>query len=209
MAGDPVSELLALASAPLGAEHADAAIALDGPLGSDLRAMLRRANGFYAFESALHVFPSGATGMVGLEVWNASELWRSEYDGLADDLVFFAEDVFGGQFVLSPEGVGTFDPETGDVALLAEDLQGWAAVVLDDRDVLTGYPLAHEWQAQHGALPSGQRLLPRVPFVLGGDFAVSNLYCAGAVDGMRTRANLATQLRDLPDGATVTYRIIE
>ena len=86
--------------------------------------------------------------------------------------------------------------------MLAEDVQGWAAVILDDHDVLTGYSLAHEWQDRHGALPEGRRLLPKVPFVLGGDFAIGNLYCAGAVEGMRARASLATQLRDVPDGAT-------
>ena len=171
--------------------------------------MLGRVNGFYAFESALHVFPSGTTEAMSLELWNDPDLWRRDYDDLTDGLVFFAEDVFGGQFVLGDAGVGTFDPETGDVEVIAGDLTSWAAAVLGDYEMLTGYPIAHEWQVRHGALVEGQRLVPKQPFVTGGAFDVDNLYAADAIEGMRARGNLAVQIRDLPDGAKISYRIVE
>ena len=85
----------------------------------------------------------------------------------------------------------------------------WASVLLDDYETLTGYPVAHEWQRRNGPIPRGRRLLPKVPFALGGDFELDNLYAADAVDGMRVRGNLALQIRDLPDGAKVTYLVVE
>jgi hypothetical protein len=73
----------------------------------------------------------------------------------------------------------------------------------------TGYPLAAEWQALHGRLPARTRLVPKKPFVVGGDYVVSNLYDLDAVEGMRFRASLAVQMRDLPDGTKVRFTIRE
>jgi hypothetical protein len=87
---------------------------LAGPLGGALVSLLTAKNGFYAFESALHVFSSeSSSSEIGLTDWNASELWKEEYQGLADGSIFFAEDIFGGQFCARMDGVYGFDPETG------------------------------------------------------------------------------------------------
>jgi hypothetical protein len=204
-----MEKLLGLASPPLAATPSDGIRGMSGRLGSDLYDLLRRANGFYAFESALHVFPSRTSDRMSIELWNDPDLWRQEYADLAEGLVFFAEDVFGGQFVLSDAGVGAFDPETGDITPIGSDLVTWATALLGDHEVLTGYPLGHEWQRRNGPLPEGQRLLPKIPFVTGGAFEIDNLYAADAVEGMKARGNLAMQMRDLPDGAKITYRIVE
>ncbi|MFA9444899.1 SMI1/KNR4 family protein [Egicoccus sp. AB-alg6-2] len=118
-------------------------------------------------------------------------------------MLCFAEDVFGGQFALTPDGIVAFDPETGAVDHLAATLDEWAQAILDDHAVLTGHPLARAWQTRHGPLPPAQRLVPVVPFVLGGPFDLENLHALDATQGMRLRGELAAQLRDLPDGATV------
>lgn len=208
MSDDPLAKLLSLAAGPLGGVAAGV-VELSGRHGAGLAAMLGRVNGFYAFESALHVFPSGTSERMSVELWNDPDLWRRDYEDLTDGLVFFAEDVFGGQFVLCDAGVGTFDPETGDVDVIAGDLASWAAAVLGDYEMLTGFLLAHEWQVRHGALVEGERLVPKLPFVTGGAFGVDNLYAADAVEGMRARGNLAVQIRDLPDGAKISYRIVK
>jgi hypothetical protein len=63
-------------------------------LGPELFAMLTEKNGFYAFESSLHVFPVTADSRSGLEGWNSESLWRQEYKDSTDGLLFFGEDVF-------------------------------------------------------------------------------------------------------------------
>jgi hypothetical protein len=201
MGGDPLDELVRKGSAALGPPLA----AGEG----ELAELLGRANGFYAFVSALHVLPSGTDDRMSLERWNSDDLWRREYDGMADGLVFFAEDVFGVQFALAGTSVVTFEPETGEVQPLAPDLRAWAAAVLADHPMLTGYPLAHKWQTEHGALPQGQRLVPKVPFVLGGAYAVDNLAAMDATTAMSFRASVAVQIRDLPDGATIRLRVTD
>jgi hypothetical protein len=177
---------------------------------TELEQLLSVRNGFYSFESALHVFPSesSATGL-GLIEWNSANLWRSEYEDLAEGPLFFAEDVFGCQFCLLQNEVRSFDPETGEQVVLASTIEDWAKAILTDAAALTGYPLAHAWQQQNGPLMPGRRLVPKRAFVLGGEFSISNLVAIDAVSGMRSRGNLARQIRDLPDGAQVKYEIVE
>jgi hypothetical protein len=166
--------------------------------------------GFYAFESALHVLPAATYEKeMTLSRWNAFGLWQYEYAGLADKMLFFAEDAFGDQFCLSEGKVCSFDAETGEVKAMASSFEEWARRLLKEYDVLTGYPLLHQWQVKQGALPVGMRFMPKIPFVLGGQFALDNLYTIAAVSGMRTRGNLARQIKDLPDGAQVEFRVIE
>ncbi|MEZ5344501.1 MAG: SMI1/KNR4 family protein [Pyrinomonadaceae bacterium] len=172
--------------------------------------MLTERNGFYAFESALHVFPSQSNGSeIGLEDWNRSTLWRDEYDGLAEGCLFFAEDVFGTQFCITKDQICIFDPETGSLEFLANTIEEWAEIVLSDFKVLTGYPLAHEWQIHHGRIPNGKRLVPKTPFVAGGKFDIENLYLCDAVESMKFRAKIAKQIKDLPDGSRITFRLHE
>ncbi|MCB1878412.1 MAG: SMI1/KNR4 family protein [Chromatiales bacterium] len=207
-----LKELLSSASTSL-SEHepevSDQLAALAGSLAVDFLAFLQQRNGFYALESALHVFPSHSSQQeIGLLDWNENALWRNDYQGLADDCLFFAEDVFGGQFCIKDSKVYTFDPETGALDYLADDIEGWAQAIVSDYEVLTGYPLAHQWQERNGQLPARKRLLPKLPFVAGGEFVLDNLYLADAVEGMRFRADIANQIKDLPDGAQIKFDIV-
>jgi hypothetical protein len=176
----------------------------------ELYELLRIKNGFYAFESALHVFPSGPAknAAITLEKWNDASTWKSCFEGLGDG-PFFAEDIFGGQFFIRGELILTLDPETGGVESFAPNLEEWASRVLDDFEAVTGHPLAHKWQKKYGSLPAGSRLIPKKPFVLGGEYAIENLYASEAAKGMRLRSEIARQIRDLPDGAKVSLKVVE
>lgn len=167
-------------------------------------------NGFYAFESALHVFPDRSTGSeLGLDQWNSPQLWRAKYEDMAEGLFFFAEDIFGFQFCIRGGDVCTFNPETGDVEPLARDLHEWAEKILSDYNFLTGYPIGHKWQLIHGPIAPRTRLTPKIPFVLGGKFETENLYARDVVEAMRFRGHLAIQIRDLPDGSQIEFQITD
>ena len=171
--------------------------------------VLKFKNGFYAFESALHVLPLAETcGGLDLVAWNRADAWKSAYRGFdLSGLTCFAENVFGEQFCLDQGQVGRFDPETGEVEWMAETLDDWAATILSDPDYHLGFSLAHRWQEVNGALAQGNRLAPQKPFVCGGDFEVSNLVAMEAAKAMRFRGELATQIRDVPDGSTIRFEL--
>lgn len=196
-----IERLVKLGTAALGDEFSEA----NGEV-SELGALLRARNGFFAFESALHVFHSGQTRTAfSVEDWNRPDLWIADFEGAADGMMFFAEDVFGCQFGLRGGAVVSFDPETGRVKDSAESLEDWAALILDDFEFLTGWPLASEWQKTNRPLRAGERLAPTQPFFLGGEFHVSNLHATDAATAMRLKAAIFRQTRDLPDGVKVRY----
>lgn len=151
--GPNLERLLALAGPPLGPP-----VLKIGDVPAELAGLLSRSNGFVAFESALYVFPLGVVfdPAISLESWNEPGLWRAGYGAMADGLLFFAQDIFGGQFALSWGGVVSFDPETGDVSQIGDDLDAWAAEILADYELLTGFPLAHAWQQCHGQLAASK-----------------------------------------------------
>ncbi len=204
-------ELARVGSAALGAACTPVIPLLQGGrLAIQLGDLLRLKNGFYAFESALHVLPAGSTGgLIDVNLWNEPATWKNAYGGLADGLLCFAADIFGGQFCLADDGVYAFDPETGSRERISPDIEGWADCILTDYNYLTGYPLAHEWQKARGALPQGQRLVPKVPFVCGGPFEIGNLCPMDAIEAMCVRGELARQLKGVSDGASIAFRAIE
>lgn len=181
---------------------------LAGTLKDDLLKMLGKRNGFYALESALHVFPTHSNQEeFSLVQWNENSLWRSDYQGMADGCLFFAEDIFGGQFCIKENKIFIFDPETGELDYLADDIEGWAKAIITNYEVLTGYLLAHQWQKSYKNIPAKNRLLPKIPFVAGGKFLLDNLYLNDAVEGMKFRACIANQIKNLPDGAQIQFNI--
>lgn len=180
------------------------------PLVHDLINLLNKRNGFYGFESALHVFPFETVGdEIGLIDWNENSLWIDCYDNLAHNAIFFAEDLFGGQFCIKENGIYAFDPETGSFDYLAQDIDEWCKTILEDYDVLTGYPLANAWQKRHGSIPVGHRLVPKMPFVAGGEYESDNLYLEKSTVAMKARAHIALQIRDIPDGSNIQLKLID
>jgi len=144
-----------------------------------------------------------------LESWNSESLWRHAYGDVVKNCLFFAEDVFGNQFCLRDAGVLAMDAETGELEKLAASLEGWAKLILDERDFRLGFPLAHAWQQAHGPIPPGRRLVPVTPFVLGGEYDISNLRAIDAPESMRFRGELASQIRDLPEGAQIQLKVTD
>jgi hypothetical protein len=199
-----MAKLLSVSSDALAAKPGAAPTLLEAyPLGTELFRMLTQKNGFYAFESALHVFPISSVDCMSLEEWNSDSLWRDGYRDLADGLLFFAEDAFQDQFCLSANGVVRFFAETGETTVVANSIEDWAKRILQDYGQETGWTLASKWQVANGFLPAGKRLMPKTPFFLGGEFSIENLWAGDAVEGMRFKTDLALQTRNVPDGENV------
>lgn len=206
-----IQSLLDLASDPIGSGFE--VISLPQNLNSQAINLLSKKDGFYAFEGALLVRPYHDTpSVLGLVKWNSFDLWKSQYPNVGTDIqgyTFFAENVIGEQFFLADDWVGQFDPETGECHKIADNLDAWAGEVLADCDYLTGHGLARQWQETHGRLPEGSRLIPKVPFVLQGEFDVSNLVARLELEAISMRAQLASQLAGLEDAETITFEITD
>jgi len=180
--------------------------AVDVGLPGELATLLSVTNGFAVFNYGVQVFRSGPGGLgPELGAWNDKATWKHTYDDLADDLLCFAQDLFGLQFAI--EGgrrVSTFDPETGERQTIGDNLDDWAHWLLREPDRRGTRSFATRWQDDHGPLGHDDRLLPRTPFALGGEYTDDNLAVCDAVTAMRVRGPVARQIHDLPDGATIT-----
>lgn len=175
---------------------------------AELDWLLDKKNGFYAFEKALHVFPSQCDTLVmTLERWNTHSTWKSGFSIDLADILFFAEDIFANQFGICDEKIVRFNPETAEMESHSETLDNWASTILNDYDYETGYSIAHSWQESYGLIPDGQRLFPKIPFVLGGQFDHTNLYLMDEVKGMHFLAELSNQISELPDGTEVQLKV--
>jgi hypothetical protein len=137
-----------------------------------------------------------------LEAWNAESLWRSGYEDLTEGLLFFSEDILQDQFCLSKKesGVYRFHAETGQTTFMAASVEEWAGVILANDRTETGWPFVHEWQQKNGRLPLGKRLMPKTPFFLGGEYKMENLWAGSPLEGLRLKADIAMQTRNLPKG---------
>ncbi|MDB5584212.1 MAG: hypothetical protein JWR80_9388 [Bradyrhizobium sp.] len=181
-----------------------------GDIGASIGEVLAAKNGFFCFESALRVFPSASVdSSCGLAEWNSPGLWKADYRGIADNIFCFAEEILGRQFVIHEDKIAVFEPETAELEIIASSLEEWASKILLDYRQMTGHVFAHAWQSVHGPLHPRHRLMARTPFVLGGAFSIENFAALDSVQMMKSLGNLAFQLRDLPDGTKVQFRILQ
>lgn len=199
-----LNKLLSISSEALSMHPSDAAQSLRCP--NKLKALLEMRNGFIAFESALVVFPTRKSkGVPGILEWNDLNGWRNVYqDVVSPEDLCFAHDLFGGQFVITKSGVIHMDPETGHVMPYADSIEGWAERLLDHYAEDTAWGLGHEWQMIHGSLPPHMRLLPKLPFVLGGEYEVENLIAVECHEAMNYWGQLYNAIKGVSDGEVVT-----
>lgn len=199
MLSDSLERLLAVAGPALGGAASppsglpDALIPLHGA-----------RDGFLASFAALHVFPADAAGDQP-DLASVHATLEAAYGPLVGAHRAFAQDLFGMLFTVHPDGICTFDPETAEHEVIAADLDGWAARVLDEPEELLGAAFAFDWQERHGALRAGERLVPLMPFSLGGEYDDANLEPRGTLLALRERGVLARTLAGLPDGTEVEW----
>jgi len=208
--GPSLNKLLEIAGAPFAGDIDCSTDAFDhfGEIGVSIRDVLAKKNGFFCFESALRFFPSVTVeASWGLGEWNSPDLWKTDYLGLADNIFCFAEDIFGRQFAVCEGKIGIFEIETGDFDIVALSLQEWASMLLLDYNQMTGFRLAHEWQVRHGPLHPRHRLMARTPFVLGGEYSLTNLVALDSLQLMKNLGNLARQIHALPDGSRIEFKV--
>lgn len=198
-----VADLLDRARGPMGPE-VEVDLGDDRPAYRELGRLLSALNGFFAFNAGVQVFRVGHDGW-GPELgrWNLPDTWKSTYDGLADDLFCFGQDLLGAQFALDRSAaVVRFDAETGRRQRLGESLEDWAGWLLEDAAHSCG-ELALAWQRGNRALEPDERLIPRRLLVTGGTITLDNLTATDAAAAMRIRGPIAQQVYGLPPGATV------
>ena len=112
---------------------------------------------------------------------------------------------FGDLFLLTDSDVGLLDLENGTFDRYC-DVQTSIPAALgddDDADVLLYAKLVDQLASIYGELTPGRCYHFKIPTLLGGEFAVSNIGTNTLDERIRFCGDLHRQIKDLPDGASV------
>lgn len=172
------------------------------------KSLLSLHNGLTAFEGGLRIFGTNPGVLPTLPDWNKQEGWRSAYHELvADNLIFFAEDVFGNQFAFDNEKVVYFNAETGRATPFANSFVEWLSVILEDPVDTLQLMLFKAWTDTGEHLKPSEHLCPVYPFITKSDPPLKELYRIDSVEDMSYKGNFAYQIKDLPDGAQIKIKV--
>lgn len=182
-----------------GPEIEDPKILRDVP--EELYQLLRQVNGFILRQGALHV----RGGCIVPEWHSLRRVWRGEqafheaYQEVRPDDVPFAQDLFGDQFFLRRGVVWRLFAESGEMEETSESLGEFMAHVNEDIEAFLNVGDAR--------VEPGQLMLAYPPFCLEGPASKSTLSAVSTLEVIAFHANIARQLKDVPEGAKIEFKV--
>jgi hypothetical protein len=182
-----------------------------GRLPADLAGLLRQINGFIQFQGGLHV--RGACREPGWhslrDAWDGADAFWRLYPQIRQTDVPFAEDCMGDQFFVRDGLILKLAAETGEIRCMELSLQlFFEALASDPVDFLSLYPLLQH-QREGGTLEPGQLLSAYPPFCTRESAQGVSLAAVRSAERRRFLADMAAQLREVPDGYTIEFRVTE
>lgn len=133
------------------------------------------------------------------------------YD-LPENSIIVGENILLDQFVKAADGqIGRLTLESGEIefvcaneSLLTAMLEG------EDGNYITASSLLDDWQALHQReIEPLHRLVPTLPFILGGEFVAENLHSVDREEAIGYLISVFSQTKELGDGTKVTLKVTE
>jgi len=171
-----------------------------------IKLILEFCNGGFFFGKALVIYPNILEHIYPGAIIVNSKL-NEEFGELFCGYWSFGQDIFGNQFCFkkTTKEVILFNVEDASETIMAKDFQEWLFIVGDDYDYFAGYSYYNEWIQKH-YLSTNQRLVPYKPFIIGGDYVISNFVASDFPRYIEYYAALAKHLHTIPDGTPVKIR---
>jgi len=169
---------------------------------------INQINGGFFFNKSLIVYGFGHIPQYSSFV-EMNLLINSLYVSIAPRAQYFGCDFLGNQFAFFENNVHFFNLETGKFEFLSPNFEEWKAVISSDLDYYTGQSLVIEWETKIGKLDFSERLCPKKPFVIGGEYVVDNLFALNMKSLLQYNYEIAKQIHHLPDGAEIVLKIIK
>jgi hypothetical protein len=178
-------------------------------LPTDLAMLLKSINGFQQFGGGFHL--RGACLKPAWHslrhAWESEDAFHRHYRSMEKTDIPFAQDALGDQYFLRSGIVYRLSAECDEADSLDVDLHEFLEQVQKDPvDTLNLIPLQNFWESE-GKLQPGQLLSVMPPFVVAQDDTEYSYRAIDALDRLGFLADLARQIRDLPDGASITFDI--
>jgi hypothetical protein len=180
-------------------------------LPKNLAGLLQQINGFIQYKGGLHV-----RGACLEPAWHSlRDAWLGEhafhqlYPDVQPDDVPFAEDCMGDQFLLRDGQVWRLAAETGEMGSLAVTLGEFLhSVQAEPIQYLSMQPLL-QFQQEGGNLEPGQLLAAFPPFFVKQAADGVRLAAIRGDERRRFLADVAAQIRDVPDGGEIVFKFVD
>jgi len=141
-------------------------------------------------------------------ILNVNSVLQTEFNFLFDGLFSFAQDIFGNQFAFNIDNghIVLFNIETGTKEILAKGFKEWLNILVEDLEYYTGMSYEKEWK-QNYSIALNERLQPKIPFVIGGNYSIDNFYANSYPAYLLYNADISKQVFHLKDGEKVQLKI--
>lgn len=175
----------------------------------DYKTLIRKyCNGGFFFDDALLIYSHAAVDCYP-SIKTVNEVLVSSFENLFKGLISFGQDVFGNQFCFCKDSsnIYVFSIEDGKKELLSPSFQEWIGLLEADYDFIVGCSYIQDWKGQK-IIKDDERLCSKIPFIIGGEYKVDNFYNCSFPGYLKTNADIAKQISDLPEGTPVKLKII-
>jgi hypothetical protein len=168
-----------------------------------LARLLSDVNGFILYEGALHVRGASLTPEWHSlrEAWRGPNAFSLLYPDVSPSDIPFAQDQVGDQLLLRGDSVLRLFAETGQIEHLADTLSDFFTKVNTDIERFLNVALGFR-------MDPGQLFHAFPPFCFQQSENAS-LKPLPAIEVIRFHADLAKQIRDIPDGAKVEIKVTD
>jgi hypothetical protein len=165
-------------------------------------------SGCFFFENSLHIFSTNSDKPLNIQKVNAGISSLYHLFSISNFL-FWGQDLFGNLFYYEEKGIGFFEIETGEKSLLCSNFSEFDSLLVNDYEYLTGVNYLKDWEFfNNKILKESDRLCPKIPFIIGGEYAYDNFYEKDIFLNWKFNSDLAKQIKDTPDGTPVQIEIL-
>ncbi len=181
--------------------------ALSSAVAPQLSVLYDIGDGFFCYNRSLLVRPiCREREPEGAVQWNEHDFWTVYFES-SERFFVFAEDSFGDPFCIVENNVVKVNMETGERIIIANSVEEWASLILYDHNLYLNTAIMAKWVRSFGCVAPGFRLAPKIPFVLGGEYCLENIVLLAENELAVFRSQLASQIKNLPDGANIELSI--
>lgn len=174
------------------------------PNDTGYRSFLGEYNGGYFYQRALHFYGfDKTTNYHDILPINASIQKLYSNFSFANGFFSFGCDALYNQYGFYNGSIVMLDIYSGEAEEISGSFNDFIVKLENESNYYTAKPLLAEYELRNGKLANGERLAAVIPFPLGGEFDIANLYTLPQDKLLEFAASIANQLKDLSDGSNV------